>query len=146
MAIYAHALDSAQSADAESIIEAYNAYYTTPFNTTRPFTSYVDNATRGFLENFAAGKRYPHTGAGDTETNAVAHVLPVVAMRAGREHFLEDAEKAIRIVQDNENAVAFGMTFARILEQVVLGRSVVHAIHNVSRILAADTAGNPNNR
>ncbi len=42
---------------------------------------------------------FPHTGAGDTETNAVAHVLPVVAMRAGRPDFLADAEAAIRVVQ-----------------------------------------------
>ena len=48
---------------------------------------------QGFLANVRAGRRWPHTGAGDTETNAVAHVLPVVVMRAGRPHFLRDAEQ-----------------------------------------------------
>lgn len=76
--------------------------------------SYVDNATRGFLANYKSGLRWPHCGSGDTETNAVAHVLPVVVMRAGRPGFLRDAEAAIRVVQDNDDAVAFGMTFARV--------------------------------
>jgi len=81
--------------------------------------SYVDNATRGFLANYKSGLRWPHCGSGDTETNAVAHVLPVVVMRAGRPGFLRDAEAAIRVVQDNDDAVAFGMTFARV--RIMLG-------------------------
>ena len=80
----------------------YALYYSPAASAARPFVSYVDNATKGFLGNYRSGKRFPHTGAGDTETNAVAHVLPVVVMRAGRPGFLQDAEDAIRIVQDND--------------------------------------------
>lgn len=120
MAVYAHSLAQEQRVDPQAIADAYAAYYSAAENATRPFVSYVDNATLGFLANVGAGRRWPHTGAGDTETNAVAHVLPVVAMRAGRDGFLEAAEAAIRVVQDNEEAVAFGLTFARMLEQVIL--------------------------
>ena len=50
---------------------------------------------------------------------------------------------AIRVVQDNEDAVAFGLTFARILERVILGDTVPHAITSVQQLLHHGT-GNPN--
>ena len=132
--------------DPQKIADAYEAYYTAPVNETRKFVSYIDNATRGFLENVAAGKKYPHTGAGDTETNAVAHVLPVVVARAGRPGFYEDAEAAIRVVQDNDDAVAFGMTFAHMLEHVILGGSVRDAIDTTQQYLDSHWTTNPNFR
>lgn len=64
-------------------------------------------------------------------------------MRAGRPHFLRDAEAAIRVVQDNDDAVAFGLTFARILERVILGDSVADAIARVQQLLHLGT-GNCN--
>ena len=146
MAVYAHSLATQQKVDPQNIADSYYSYYTSPENTTRPFVSYLDNATKGFLENVAAGARFPHTGAGDTETNAVAHVLPVVVMRAGREDFLEEAEAAIRVVQDNDDAVAFGMTFARMLEKVILGTPVDRAILEVAELLRTNGTGNPNDR
>jgi len=141
--VYAEALATAGSVDPVAIAAAYEAYYTPPMNTSRPYKSYYDHATKDFLANYAAGKRWPHTGGNDSETNAVAHVLPVAVMRAGRPGFLRDAEAAIRIVQDNDDAVAFGLTFARILERVILGDSVVTAIRSVAATLRNGT-GNPN--
>ena len=73
-----------QTVDPQAIADAYTAYYSAPANESRKWVSYVDNATKGFLKNVQAGRKFPNTGAGDTETNAIAHVLPVVAMRAGR--------------------------------------------------------------
>ena len=142
-AIYLGALATAQKVDPQAIADAYAEYYTAP---TVPWVSYIDNATRGFLNNVAAGQKFPHTGAGDTETNAVAHVISVVAMRAGRPGFLADAEAAIRIVQDNDDAVAFGMTFARMLERVILGSTVEDAILGVAELLRTNGTGNPNDR
>jgi ADP-ribosylglycohydrolase len=143
MYIITEALAASQSVDPQAIADAYTNYYSFPMNTTRPFTSYYDNATKGFLANVYAGNLWPNTGAGDTETNAVAHVLPLVAMRAGRPDFLQDAENVIRVVQNNQDAVAFGLTFARLLERVILGDSVPDAITNVSKALASDYS-NPN--
>jgi hypothetical protein len=108
MAVYTQSLAEQQAVEPQAIADAYAAYYSAPLNTSRPFVSYYDNATKGFLENVRAGHRFPHTGAGDTETNAVAHVLPVVAMRAGRPNFYRDAEAAIRVVQDNDGEVLRG--------------------------------------
>jgi len=64
-------------------------------------------------------------------------------MKAGRAGFLKDAEDAIRLVQDNDDAVAFGLTFARILERVILGDEVSKAIDTVTAVLRKGT-GNPN--
>ncbi|KAH8083974.1 ADP-ribosylglycohydrolase [Aureococcus anophagefferens] len=79
----------------------------------------------------------------DAETNAVAHVLPVAAARAGFDDFLESCEAAIRVVQDNDDAVAFGLAFARILEAVILGSTVDDAVRDVREALARGT-GNRN--
>ena len=136
----------AQTVDPQAIADAYTAYYSSPANESRKWVSYVDNATKGFLKNVQAGRKFPHTGAGDTETNAIAHVLPVVAMRAGRPGFYRDAEAAIRVVQDNDDAVAFGMTYARILERVILGDSPEEAITAVAQLLKNNGTGNTNDR
>jgi hypothetical protein len=67
-------------------------------------------------------------------------------MRAGRPNFYRDAEAAIRVVQDNDDAVAFGMTFARILERVILGDSAEQAIATVTQLLKVNGTGNTNDR
>ena len=122
MLVYLRALaDSGGSFDADATAAAYADYYSAAAVASRPFESYVDRATTEFLVNYGAGRRPPFCGGDDAETNAVAHVLPVAAARAGFDDFLESCEAAIRVVQDNEDAVAFGLAFARILEAVILG-------------------------
>ena len=44
MEVYARALSTAQEVDPQGIADAYEAYYSSPANTTRPFVSYYDNA------------------------------------------------------------------------------------------------------
>lgn len=131
--------------DGQAIADGYTKYYTAPANMSRPWRSYYDNATKGFLANVRAGRVFPHTGDGDTETNAVAHVLPVAVMLAGRPGFLAAAEAAIRVVQDNDEAVAFGLTYARMLESVIMGGGVGDAILAVADVLGNGT-GNRNDR
>lgn len=141
--IYARSLAEQGKVDPEAIVSAYTAYYSAPANTSRGYPSYYDQATKKFLANIAAGKKWPHTGDDDAETNAVAHVLPVVVMRAGKPGFLADAEAAIRVVQDNDEAVAFGLLYARILEKVILGSTIVDAIRETATTLKTGTT-NPN--
>ncbi|KAH8066113.1 ADP-ribosylglycohydrolase [Aureococcus anophagefferens] len=122
--------------------DAYAAYYGPAARAARPFESYVDTATREFLANYAAGRRYPRAGGEDAETNAVAHVLPVAAARAGFDDFLESCEAAIRVVQDNDDAVAFGLAFARILEAACdfpfhIFTAPHMLLHNMSSLVAA---------
>jgi hypothetical protein len=63
-------------------------------------------------------------------------------MLAGKPNLLTDAEAAIRVVQDNDDAVAFGLLFARMLERVILGDSVLEAIRATAATLHAGT-GSP---
>ena len=65
------------------------------------------------MVNVGKGQVWPHSGGGDTETNAVAHALPVVAMLAGHPEMLQAVNNAVRVTQDNDAAAAFGLTFAR---------------------------------
>ena len=65
--IYAKALVQAGRFDPQAIADAYAAYYSPPAMKSRPWRSYIDNATKGFMGNVHAGRRWPHTGAGDTE-------------------------------------------------------------------------------
>ena len=84
MMLFAESLSAQQRVDPQAIADHYAHFYSRNASARRPYASYVDNATRSFLDNVRAGRRFPHTGGGDTETNACAHALPVIAMRAGR--------------------------------------------------------------
>ena len=50
-------------------------------------------------KNVAAGRVWPDCGAGDTETNAVAHALPVAAALAGTPGMLAAVERVVRVTQ-----------------------------------------------
>lgn len=143
MLVYLRSLADEGAFDPRAVADSYAEYYSAAASAKRPFTSYMDLASTQFLAHFNAGRRWPHTGGDDAETNAVAHVLPVAAMRAGRPNFLRDCEDAIRVVQNNDDAVAFGLTFARMLEAVILGASVPEAIATVTSVLGNGT-GNRN--
>ena len=62
----------------------------------------------------------PTCGANDTQANAIAHMPAVVARFAGTATLLERVAAVIRVTQDTEDAVAFGLAAARILEHVIL--------------------------
>jgi hypothetical protein len=62
--IYARELVKDGKVDPQAIADAYTAYYSPPANMSRPYASYYDQATKKFLANVAAGKKWPHTGGG----------------------------------------------------------------------------------
>jgi hypothetical protein len=81
---------------------------------------YRDASTKAFVANVAAGRVWPSSGAQDSQADALAHVIPVVALLAGdTAAMLAAAETAIRVTQDTDEAAAFGLAAARVLEQVV---------------------------
>ena len=59
--------------------------------------------------------------------------MPVVALYAGHPDMIYEVEDAIRVSQDNEDAVAFGCAFARILEACILGESGEEAVATASK-------------
>jgi len=96
---------------------------------------YWDGSTKGFVTNYQAGKRWPHVGASDTQANAIVHMVPVVAALADQPNLLEEVEILIRVTQDTDKAVAFGLAAARVLRGVILGKSPLEAVQVVAQEL-----------
>ena len=60
---------------------------------------YHDTCTRGFVANMAAGRSWPECGANDDQDEAITHLIPVVALLAGRPEMLARAKDAVRVIQ-----------------------------------------------
>lgn len=74
---------------------------------------------KDFLKNYEAHKS--DTGSeGDQQIDGVTKIVPLVAMFAGRADLLEKVEEAVRTTQENDVAVVFALTAARIMEQFIL--------------------------
>ena len=81
---------------------------------------YLDASTKEFVANVAQGKHYPNSGGDDTQADAVAHMVSVVALFAGNTSAMLDAlEPVIRVTQNADGAVAFGCAGARFLEKLL---------------------------
>ena len=120
--------DSVSFVDPVEIADAYYAYYggTGPCGSSR--TCYHDACTRGFVANMRAGRAWPSCGANDDQDEAITHLIPVVALLAGRPEMLERCADAVRVIQNTDRAVAFGLAAARLLEAILLGASPPDAI------------------
>lgn len=105
---------------------------------------YWDGSTKGFIANYQAGKRYPHVGANDTQGNAIVHMVPIVAALAGKPGMLGEVEKLIRVTQDTDKAVAFGLAGARVLSKVIGGSSLLQAVQSTAEDLKDPTREHPN--
>lgn len=90
---------------------------------------YRNRSIKNFMANYEAGKRYPECGCSDDfQANCFSKIVVVVARYAGDPVLLKKAEEAIRVQQNNDNAVKYGLPAARILERVILGDSIDSAI------------------
>lgn len=101
-------------------------------------------AQKASLQNYQAGKRYPHVGANDTQGNAIVHMVPIVAALAGKPGMLGEVEKLIRVTQDTDKAVAFGLAGARVLSKVIGGSSLLQAVQSTAEDLKDPTREHPN--
>ena len=98
---------------------------------------YYDASTKDFIANVAGGANWPACGSSrDTQADALAHIVPVVAVYAGNTSaMLAAAETVIRVTQDTDGAVAFGCAGARLLETAIL--SNVSGLEAVTRTMYA---------
>jgi ADP-ribosylglycohydrolase len=62
-------------------------------------------------------------GADDDQSNFLGKLVPVAARFAGSPDFARAVEESIRSTQDNDDAVAWGLPAARMVEAAVLGRA-----------------------
>lgn len=137
--------------DAVALQDAYYAYYGpegAPCHERQSMTHrsgcYWDASTKGFIANYEAGRRWPHVGANDTQANAVVHMIPVVAALTGRPGMLDAVEEAIRVTQNTDDAVAFGMAAARVLRGVILGHTPLEAVRRAAAELQDFGREHPN--
>jgi ADP-ribosylglycohydrolase len=65
-------------------------------------------------------------------------VVPVVGRYAGSPELLDKVTQAIRVHQNNQKAVAFGIAAARLLEAVILGAPLEEALETVEKNVADD--------
>lgn len=82
---------------------------------------YFDKSTKEFVANENLGIHWPKCGGNDNQADALAHMIPVVALYAGSsEEMLLNVDTVIRVTQDTDDAVAFGLAGARILEKLMI--------------------------
>lgn len=83
---------------------------------------YFDASTKEFVSKVAGGAAWPSCGGNDDQADAVAHVVPVVALLGGNtSRMLAAADTVIRVTQNTDNGVAFGLAAARVLEKILVG-------------------------
>ncbi len=69
-----------------------------------------------------------HHGADDTQLPALSKLPSLVAAYAGNDELLSVVDSAIRVTNNNDSAVAFGKTAAKLIEESILVGEVRHAV------------------
>jgi len=87
-----------------------------------------DHALKSFEENVAKGATWPECGADDNQAHCYMKVVPATALYAGSPERRAKVEEAIRVHQNNDVAVEFGLVASDILERVFLGESLADAL------------------
>lgn len=106
-------LASKGSFDAEDYSRAIHEYFTAN-------SFYRNHSTKAVVEKYEAGKRGLECGHDkDYQANCFAKAPLLVARYGGQPDFLARTEAAIRVQQNNDEAVAYGLAAAMILEKVV---------------------------
>lgn len=102
-----------------------------------------DHALTTFIENMkkpdGAGK-WPNCGADDDQAHIYMKVIPIVSRFAGSPQLVDKLTQAIRVHQNNEKAIAFGIVAGRLLEAIILGAPLDEALETVQLNVAEDLA------
>lgn len=110
------------------------------------YPGYIDHATRGTLENKQnyedshRGEEFDfQQGADDDQLATASSLTPVVATHFEDEALLEIVERATRVRQNNDRAVAYMQTNACILLELLEGRDIHSALHRVEEVVLRDS-------
>lgn len=100
----------------------------------KSFGGRPDSALQQFMETYETKKdtitndNYTSCGADDHQAMIYAKVVPVTCLYAGQTELVDKLEQVIRAHQNNDEAVAFGVASARLLEAVLLGAPLDQAL------------------
>ncbi len=103
---------------------------------------YVDKPTRHLLETRARrteGAPFDH-GAEDDQNVTTSRLAPLVVLRAGHPALMTDVDTFTRVLQDNDRAVAYACTHARLIEHLLAGEDLETAVARIDRLLDRRTA------
>ena len=101
---------------------------------------------KGFLSNTTAGiVKWPLCGdAKDCQVDCVAKAIPVTVAFAGQPELLQHVERAVRVTQNNDTAVAYAQAAARVLEACIMGcSSLKEALEKAAHKIAEDSTSCP---
>ncbi len=118
MQIYANAIAACpiDKMDMPTIERYYRDYYTAITCTGNCFQ---DDATVGFIKSINSGSHFPNCGVNNSDSYAIAHILPVVARFAFQPTLLDFVSQAVLLVQnDLVYAVPEAVTAALLLQSV----------------------------
>lgn len=62
-------------------------------------------------------------GADDIQVGALSNLPPIIALCAGTTNFERQVEDAVRVTNNNDTAIVLAISFARILESAILGKT-----------------------
>ncbi|GLI62947.1 hypothetical protein VaNZ11_005801, partial [Volvox africanus] len=110
--------------DENKYAEALYSYFTA----TEP-EAYRNKSIRNVVAAWEEGKRGREVGdREDFQANCFAKASLLLARYAGKPELREKVEAAVRVQQNNDKAVAYGLAGALLLEKVVLGHTVEAAL------------------
>ena len=101
------------------------------------YVGYIDHPTRDTLNNVANTgsdthkrneKREMYHGADDEQLTALAKLPALIAVYQGNSQLSEVVESAVRVTNNNNLAVEFGLASASIIESVIQGKTTETAI------------------
>eukprot|EP00238_Polyblepharides_amylifera_P005020 CAMPEP_0196594222 /NCGR_PEP_ID=MMETSP1081-20130531/77701_1 /TAXON_ID=36882 /ORGANISM="Pyramimonas amylifera, Strain CCMP720" /LENGTH=282 /DNA_ID=CAMNT_0041918425 /DNA_START=318 /DNA_END=1166 /DNA_ORIENTATION=+ len=88
----------------------------------------LNHASKEFLRNMQSGRGWPDCGARDDQAHCLVKAPVVAALYAGRAELRLKMEQAVRVHQNTQVAVDFGVAAALILEKVILTGSIYEAL------------------
>ncbi|GLC50720.1 hypothetical protein PLESTB_000412000 [Pleodorina starrii] len=116
--------DNGGEMDENKYAEALYTYFTQ----SEP-EAYRNKSVRSVVTGWEEGRRGREVGdKDDFQANCFAKASLLVARYAGKPELREKVEAAIRVQQNNDQAVAYGLAGALLLEKVVLGHSLEEAL------------------
>jgi ADP-ribosylglycohydrolase len=109
------------------------------------YQGYLDQATKGTLENYRAfvnkrqgGSYHFQGGANDDQTGTATRLAPVVVNLCREGSLLKVVESATRVTQDNPTAVAYMKFHALITKDLLMGSDLRSAAKNAAHDLVSD--------
>lgn len=105
------------------------------------YVGYIDHPTKDTLNNITVAtvsgvkttnSAHEYHGADDQQLPALAKLPPLIAVYQGNKQLKEVVESAVRVTNNNDLAVEFGLAAATLIEAVIAGDSPEKAIAQLS--------------